>query len=348
MPCFVLQPGIPAPLQEGIFWLNAPNAMKPERATTGEGSDEDELGMAHADLSVRRALEDNRIVPYYYTVQPLETEARITGVEGLARGITEDRREVLPAVLIPAAKREGLMWEVHMRIAEMTCAFAKQQGLTAGINVEPSVLGHPEFAEALLDIIERTGIDPSRVTVEFLEGTTKGQLHKARRSLQTLFRGEKRGGGRIAGIRGAVDDAPTEHSMDTVLPILEKLGHADVVKVNWPEVRELAAPDRITRGRAGKKIGKVVEKARRSGADEIVFEGVEPGEDALRQALKALVPEDAWQVLQVQVGKPLPAEEMRRVLLGERGLEPHTVLRNGRNGHASGNGHGIVLGNGKH
>jgi EAL domain-containing protein (putative c-di-GMP-specific phosphodiesterase class I)/GGDEF domain-containing protein len=162
------------------------------------------LGLA-ADL--HRAIDRNEIDILF---QPQVTLAggRIVGVEALARW-EHPMHGVLGAnTLFTAADRAGLGLALseHIQRLALTRAAAWRGALArlrVAVNVTAADLARSDFAEHFLDLVQRSAIDPARVTAEVTESGFVTDLAVAAERLSQL---------RAAGLRIAIDDFGTGYS----------------------------------------------------------------------------------------------------------------------------------------
>ncbi|QQA43370.1 putative bifunctional diguanylate cyclase/phosphodiesterase [Pelagovum pacificum] len=123
---------------------------------------------------LREALRTDRIVAVFQPQIALE-DARLTGVEALARWRTSDQEIALPASFLPAAKESGLMPALGQRILEQALRALRTwdaQGLhvpTVAVNLSTTELSDPTLAARVVGALETEGLSPDRLTVEVLE-----------------------------------------------------------------------------------------------------------------------------------------------------------------------------------
>lgn len=241
-------------------------------------------------------------------------------VESLARALHEGKL-VGAGLLIPSAHREGVMYDVHRVLSIQAMQFAKKHDIAVSLNIDPAVLGHESFADDLIEWMEDARIDPEQLEVELLESTSMENIErcKRRKQMQRLF-GKKpcRSGAVVKGIKGVADDLPCENSLP-VLGELKSLGRSDKVKIDVRLVKELIHQDKITRGRAEKKVRKILKAAADIGA-QVVFEGVDPGQIDLIVAIESMTNNPRKTLM--QVGNPEDDPTMGDILSGRRQLRP--------------------------
>jgi len=129
---------------------------------------------AELEIDLRRGLREGQFVLHY---QPqVDEEGRLTGAEALVRWAHPSRGLVAPAEFIPLAEETGMIQALGQWVLETVCAqlveWSTQPNtahLTLSMNVSAREFRHPEFVSRVLDVIHRTGADPSRLMLEFTE-----------------------------------------------------------------------------------------------------------------------------------------------------------------------------------
>lgn len=145
---------------------------------------------------LRKAIAAGEVQPFF---QPLvDSKSReIKGVEALARWRTE-AGPVSPEVFIPLAERSGLIDDLGKLMLRQALGAAMQwNGIYVSVNVSPSQLKNPRFAEDVIAIVYETGFDPRRLMLEVTEGVLIANPEQAKRSMEAL---------RKLGIKFALDD----------------------------------------------------------------------------------------------------------------------------------------------
>jgi diguanylate cyclase (GGDEF)-like protein/PAS domain S-box-containing protein len=133
------------------------------------------------DIDLRRALAESEFVLHY---QPqVDFEGRMTGVEALIRWHHPERGLLLPSEFISFAEEKGLIGLIGQWVVEAACwqllawhSEPKKRHLRIAINVSAHEFSHPDFVPRLLRIIDRIGIDPTRLILEFTERVMLGSI----------------------------------------------------------------------------------------------------------------------------------------------------------------------------
>jgi len=123
---------------------------------------------------IREALQQQQFQLYY---QPqLDQQGRVVGAEALIRWLHPQRGMVPPLDFIPIAEESGLIMALGNWIVEAACIqlirwsqLPHTAHLVLSINVSARQFQHPQFVAQLLAIIERSGADPSKLTLELTE-----------------------------------------------------------------------------------------------------------------------------------------------------------------------------------
>lgn len=123
---------------------------------------------------IREALQQQQFQLYY---QPqLDQQGRVVGAEALIRWLHPQRGMVPPLDFIPIAEESGLIMALGNWIVEAACIqlirwsqLPHTAHLVLSINVSARQFQHPQFVTQVLAIIERSGADPSKLTLELTE-----------------------------------------------------------------------------------------------------------------------------------------------------------------------------------
>jgi diguanylate cyclase (GGDEF)-like protein len=156
-----------------------------------------------------RALREGRIVPYYQPVIRLQ-DSRLTGLEVMARWLTEEGILKDAFDFIPLAEQCGLILELDYQILRHTCQQLKnwlpisgQSKFKVAINLSGKHLVNHEHIMRLMGIIEEEGVAPGYLIFEFNERELSRQDSDALASLHEL---------RAKGIQISLDDFGTGFS----------------------------------------------------------------------------------------------------------------------------------------
>jgi diguanylate cyclase (GGDEF)-like protein len=164
---------------------------------------------ASPEEMLAKALREGRILPYFQPVIRLK-DSRLTGLEVMARWITEEGVLKDAFDFIPLAEQCGLIQELDYQILRHTCQQLKawlpisgQSKFKVAINLSGKHLVNHEQIMRLMDIIETEGIAPGYLIFEFNERELSRQDSDALTSLHEL---------RAKGIQVSLDDFGTGFS----------------------------------------------------------------------------------------------------------------------------------------
>ncbi|MFM5181574.1 putative bifunctional diguanylate cyclase/phosphodiesterase [Aeromonas veronii] len=156
-----------------------------------------------------RALREGRIVPYFQPVIRLQ-DSRLTGLEVMARWLTEEGIMKDAFDFIPLAEQCGLILELDYQILRHTCQQLKnwlpisgQGKFKVAINLSGKHLVNHDHIMRLMGIIEEEGVAPGYLIFEFNERELSRQDSDALASLHDL---------RAKGIQISLDDFGTGFS----------------------------------------------------------------------------------------------------------------------------------------
>ena len=216
----------------------------------------------------RREIEDalcdaigmGELALHYQPVVRPEDDS-VVGFEALLRWRRPDGTNVAPANFIPIAEETGLIIPIGDWIIRQACEQQRtwtRAGIGSAwisINVSALQLRRDELRRSLLEAIEQTGADPSRLVVELTESALIGS-EDANSTLRDLRR---------LGVRVAIDDFGTGYSG---LAYLRKLP-VDIIKIDQSFVADL-----VTDPAAPAVVVAVVQLAHALGL-EVIAEGAE-------------------------------------------------------------------------
>ena len=158
---------------------------------------------------LERALEREEFFILYQPVMNLAT-LEIVGVEALLRWRHPGRGVVGPVEFIPVAEETGLIIPLGRWVLLEACRqsrawdlVAPDRPITMNVNVSGRQVAEPGFVAEVAQIIAETGIDPTRLVLEFTEGVLMQDTDATKATLQAL---------KALGVRLAIDDFGTGYS----------------------------------------------------------------------------------------------------------------------------------------
>ncbi|MFC4062922.1 putative bifunctional diguanylate cyclase/phosphodiesterase [Planomonospora corallina] len=138
----------------------------------------DARAVEHARLGaeLRRALAAGQLFLLYQPVVALP-DGELSSLEALVRWHHPERGMVSPAQFIPVAERNGMIVEIGTWVLREACRqmadWRRRYGAAApyrmAVNVSARQLREPEFAQAVADVLEETGLAPEDLLLEITE-----------------------------------------------------------------------------------------------------------------------------------------------------------------------------------
>ncbi len=251
---------------------------------------------AKVETDIRKAVELHQLILYYQVrVGP---GGQALGAEALLRWAHPERGLVLPGEFIPICEETGLILPIGEWVLESACAQLQAwesrrdtRGLKISVNISANQFRQDNFVHQVMRIIEKTGIDPTRLELELTESMFLENIEQSIAKMRRL---------REVGVLFALDDFGTGYSS---LSYLKKLPLSQV-KIDRSFVRDIAVDknDEI--------IVQTIIKMGQTLGLEVVAEGVETDEQ--RRMLEQFGCENFQGYL---FGKPVPISEFEQTLL---------------------------------
>ncbi|WP_412480076.1 EAL domain-containing protein [Azonexus sp. IMCC34839] len=219
---------------------------------------------AALEADLRRALEEKQFMLHY---QPqVVGDGRVTGAEVLVRWKHPQRGMVSPGQFIPLAEDTGLILPIGQWVLETACLqlakWATEPGmadLVVAVNVSAHQFRQPDFVDAVLAVLDKTGADPYRLKLELTESLLVDNVQDIIEKMHAL---------KAKGVGFSLDDFGTGYSS---LSYLKKFP-LDQLKIDQSFVRDvLIDPNDAAIART------VVALAQSLGLG-VIAEGVETGE----------------------------------------------------------------------
>jgi diguanylate cyclase (GGDEF)-like protein/PAS domain S-box-containing protein len=186
---------------------------------------------ATVEAELRRSVREGQFVLHY---QPqVDGQGRVTGAEALVRWQHPRRGLVSPAEFIPLAEETGLIEPLGRWVLESVCAQLlawsarpETADLTLSMNVSAREFRRPEFVARALVVIDRTGIDPRKLVLEFTESPLPDDLEETIAKMTAM---------KAHGERFSLDDFGTGYSSLSYLKHLP----LDQLKIDQSFVRDI-------------------------------------------------------------------------------------------------------------
>jgi diguanylate cyclase (GGDEF)-like protein/PAS domain S-box-containing protein len=250
---------------------------------------------AQLEGGLREALRKQQFRLYYQ--MQVDHGGRIIGAEVLLRWIHPERGLVSPLQFIPLAEETGLIIPIGQWVLEQACLQLKTweadphtRELQLAVNVSERQFRQQDFVEQVQGILDRTGIDPSRLKLELTESIVLDDVADTIAKMQAL---------RQLGVSFSMDDFGTGYSSLAYLTQLP-LNQLKIDKSFVQHIGSKASDATI--------IQTIIGMAENLGM-EVIAEGVETEEQ--RDFLEA----NGCMLYQGYLfGKPVPREEFDALL----------------------------------
>ena len=179
---------------------------------------------------IEQALTDDRFVLYFQPILEI-CSGTISHYEVLIRMVEKDGSIAMPGEFIPVAERTGLIHRINhyvLRASVEKLASLKQQAIdiTLSINLSGRVIDDPELLPQLTQLLNASGIDPTRLVFELTETAALADVNAAERLMSEL---------QAIGCRFALDDFGVGFSSFYYLRELP----LDIVKIDGSFIRQL-------------------------------------------------------------------------------------------------------------
>ena len=190
------------------------------------------LGRLETETQLRRAIAEGQLRVHYQPILGLRSRT-VTAVEALVRWQHPTRGMVPPSDFIPIAEETGLIvplgeWVREEACQQLTAWNVLMPDLTVSVNLSGVQITQPDIVSRIAAVIDRTGVDPSRVALEITESVLMRDAEDTLSVLRAL---------KDLGVKLHVDDFGTGYSSLSYL----KRFPVDALKVDRSFVDGLAA-----------------------------------------------------------------------------------------------------------
>lgn len=183
------------------------------------------------DADLRLAIQEKQFVLHY---QPQAIyEGTLVGVEALVRWQHPTRGLLPPSEFISFAEESGMIVGVGRWVLETACAQLKAWSLQPAtaflgisVNVSAYEFSRQDFVSSILRLMDESGIDPSKLTLEITESAMLGSMEETLDRIHAL---------KTRGIHFALDDFGMVYSSLSYLRNLP----LDQIKIDRSFVSEL-------------------------------------------------------------------------------------------------------------
>ncbi|MFN2540050.1 MAG: putative bifunctional diguanylate cyclase/phosphodiesterase, partial [Mycobacteriales bacterium] len=184
---------------------------------------EEAMARLETEVELRRALTSGDLRLHYQPVVDLAS-GQVVGVEALLRWQHRTRGLVLPDDIIAIAEETGLIvplgeWVLEQACEQLVAWHRDAPHLTMAVNLSGVQLGRADFVARVADVLTRTGVDRSVLSLEVTESVLMRDAEEALWVLGAL---------KSLGVRISVDDFGTGYSSLTYL----KRFPVDVLKID--------------------------------------------------------------------------------------------------------------------
>jgi diguanylate cyclase (GGDEF)-like protein/PAS domain S-box-containing protein len=177
-----------------------------QTAFFAEGMGESARDRFQVEGSLRRGIAEGELRVYLQA--QVDAQANVVGAEALVRWQHPERGLVLPGTFIPFAEESDLIIEIDLWVLRAVCGLLArpelaERSVRVSANVSPRTFRQPTFAAAVRSILDETGADPTRLTLEVTEGLMIGNLAEVVASMTAVAE---------LGIHISIDDFGTHYS----------------------------------------------------------------------------------------------------------------------------------------
>ncbi|GAB5605483.1 EAL domain-containing protein [Sideroxyarcus sp. TK5] len=250
---------------------------------------------AQTEVGLREALRLNEFELYY---QPqVDVQGRVIGAEVLLRWIHPERGLIPPLQFIPLAEENGLILPIGKWVLETACHQialwshdAATRELLLAVNVSARQFRQADFVSQIRDVLEVSGIDPSRLKLELTESIVLDDVGDSIAKMQALNE---------LGLSFAMDDFGTGYSSLAYLTQLP----LNQLKIDQSFVQHIGS-----KSSDAAIIQTIIGMANNLGM-EVIAEGVET------QAQRDFLEWNGCKLFQGYLfGRPMPLEAFSRLL----------------------------------
>jgi diguanylate cyclase (GGDEF)-like protein len=239
------------------------------------------------------AIQESQFRLLYQPIFDLDSGA-VAGVEALVRWQHPTQGLLDPPDFIPLAEATGAIvplgrWILDEAVRE-AASWDGPDAPRVGVNLSAVQLADPAFPGLVTDALARTGLPPSRLTLELTE-TARLDVEVAARALHEL---------RELGVRLAIDDFGTGYAALTHLSRTP----FDVLKIDGSFIAPIA-----TDANARALVEGILDLARRLGIP-VVAEGIESGAQLARLRAAGCAMGQGF-----HLARPMPPEQLHALLL---------------------------------
>ena len=194
------------------------------------------LKRTRLEAELRRALSEEELI-LHYQPQVDSQDGHVVGAEALVRWQHPEKGLVGPNDFIPLAEATGLIVPLGQWVLEKACQqlarwreMPEMSSLVLAVNVSVQQFRQPDFATAVVAILQRTAADPAQLKLELTESLFAEDTDAIVRTMNAL---------RTMGITFSLDDFGTGYSS---LAYLSRLPF-DQLKIDRAFVQHIGVSD---------------------------------------------------------------------------------------------------------
>ena len=188
----------------------AKSAGKAQYVIFDKGMHARAMNLLHLETDLRRAIDRQEFAIQYQPIVSLKT-GKLCGFEALVRWHHPERGLIPPDKFISVAEETGLIVPIGRWVLAEACAqmkiweqhYSSSLPLLMSVNLSSKQFIHSELIEQIIQILQTTGISPSKLKLEITESVVMENVEVASQMLQQL---------RSLGIELSIDDFGTGYS----------------------------------------------------------------------------------------------------------------------------------------
>lgn len=193
------------------------------------------LHRLNLEVHLRKALERGEFDLHYQPIVDLHHGA-VVGMESLVRWQHPEWGMISPAEFIPLAEETGLIVPLGNWILKRSCMQNKEwqrQGfppLVVSVNISAIQFHQSNFVQVVMDILQESGLDPSRLCLEITENVAMNNIAYIVETMQKL---------KALGVRISIDDFGTGYSSLSYL----KRFHVHTLKIDQSFISDITSDE---------------------------------------------------------------------------------------------------------
>ncbi len=175
-------------------------------------------------LKIKKALEDDRIVPYYQAIFNIKTN-KIEKYESLIRLIDEDNSSISPYYFLEISKKSKQYFKLTKRVIEKSFKYFKDKNSEFSVNLTIKDIKSQEVSAFIIDKIKEYDV-ASKVVFEIVESEGIDNFEEINDFIDNV---------KELGCKIAIDDFGSGYSNFEYLINL----HADYIKIDGSLIKDI-------------------------------------------------------------------------------------------------------------